>query len=188
MVTNVEKQRQMHNALNIPAENTVFQVNAIKSQERTNNQRSQSENTVLQVSNNNQRFQPQSQGQDTPLEGGDIMEDNQHWQAVIAGMVQKEMGKAHIEQSDNYQEANLTGQRDFSYSALIHYSCSMASLNRSDSWIIDNEASTHICGNLDLFESYKPTNSIHTVNLPDNTVKPIQAIATVFIHKGYKTV
>ncbi|GAA0183684.1 hypothetical protein LIER_31055 [Lithospermum erythrorhizon] len=136
-----------------------------------NNQRSQSKNTLLQ---------------DTSLEGGDIMEDNQHWQSLIAGMIQNEMWKAHIGQFDNYQEANLTGQRNFSSSVIIHYSCSIANLNKTDSWIIDSGASTHMCGNLDLFESYKSVNSIHTVNLPDNIVKPVQAIKTIFIHKDIK--
>ncbi|GAA0174525.1 hypothetical protein LIER_27901 [Lithospermum erythrorhizon] len=49
MVTNVEKKRQLHNALNISAKNSVFQVNRVKNQKRVNNQRSQG-NTVLQDS------------------------------------------------------------------------------------------------------------------------------------------
>ncbi|GAA0159378.1 hypothetical protein LIER_16166 [Lithospermum erythrorhizon] len=87
MVTNVEKQRQVHNALNIPAENLVFQERTFKGRLFQDHRLSYEmaparDNSHNQVQKGrymaNNAVYSGSQGQDTPLEGSDIMEDNQH--------------------------------------------------------------------------------------------------------------
>lgn len=68
---------------------------------------------------------------------------------------------------------------DFAGITSLSYAVSMSDIFYKENWIIDTEASNHICSNFDLLIKPQKINDIKPVSLPDGTVKYVTHIGDI---------
>lgn len=73
---------------------------------------------------------------------------------------------------------------DFAGTNHLNITTDLHSIETPSTWIIDTGANNHICGNLNLFSEYTMPNHKPRVHLPDGSVKEVQHIGSITLHRN----